>query len=622
MSRNLNLLEKYLKRKRKYSIKELKEALHIISDEDLLTQIVLILQRELETFNLNRDNSCHSFLFRCFEYLNWHESKLTLEKANFYKEISLKLLELNVIIDDLINKKIEISHQSIYDENINQLIKLGIKIDNFIEEHYKEESQENNKVIYSLMRHLLFEVKSYELIKEITKEMPNIKRIKNGDNISILEELIDKYITLTKKDNGLEEDLRTIIYYEKIINLFSKSYHDKNAIEIIKTKLEKEYYKIKSNGKISDIDKRRVLFHLHEVINNVAENKKTSEDALVYKYNIDDSKINCDEQDLKKICYKDYEDLTKINVFTIDDASAKCMEDAISFNILQDGNYEVNIYITDVDSRINEGSKLDLELEKRALTVNIKKQELFSRKIAISKFSLLKDKNSLVIAHKFVFNKYGEIISFKIGKAIINVKNNFTYDTYKEYLKNNENFQELSKLFCVINYNNETRKISVNDFDKLKLDISSQTLVSGYSIFLNEYMSKYCAFRKIPFIFRSDQNINIKLEEDVLKEKSTQKIIGVIQNTTLPISSSSENKGIKVLRKGSYGCVTNPVREYDALINQRMIKKFLISNFKYNYSDFVKNHHYISYLCHFLEEKAILEGYLKEEINKQKQLNR
>jgi exoribonuclease R len=621
MSRNLYLLEKHLKRKRKYSIKELKEALHIISDEDLMTLNVELLQRELETFNLNTENSCHSFLFRCFDYLNWHKSKLNIENEKIFKEISLKLIPLNKLIDELINKPVTIANKDIYDENINQLIRIAFKIDDFIEEHYKEEANENNKNLYHLMKHLLFEVKSLELVKEILKQMPNIKRMKNEKDISILDELVDKYVILLKKDNSLDEDLRTIIYYEKVIDLFTKSYHDKSSLKIIKEKMENEYYSVRGDINLDENIKRRIIFHFQEVISTILENKKSSTDNLIYKYNAIPNMPHIDDVDLKKVSLKDYQDLTKLNTFTIDDASTKCMEDAISFKILKNEQYEVSIYVTDVDSRIVEGSRLDKEIEKRALTVSNKKTELFSRKVALENLALIKNKNSLVIAFKFIFDKYGKVVSFDINKAIINVKENYSYESYKEKLKDksqeSEELTELSKLFCVVHYNNNNdNQISVAEFNKLKLVSNSNLLVSSYSIFLNEYMANYCEQKKVPFIFRSDKKTISNIIDD--QTKDTLKVLGVIENTTLPIYNSALNNGIKVLKKESYGCVTNPVREYDALINQRMIKKFLIPNFTISYNDYLKANHYITYLCHFLEEKSVLETYYKEELKKTK----
>lgn len=622
MNRNLNLLEKLLKRKRKHSIKELKEALLLTNDEDLMTLILELLKRELETFNLNSDSSCHSFLFRCFDYLNWQKSRISFETNIFYKEIAIELLQLNIIIDELINKKITIANKTKYDENINQLIRIGFKIDDFIENHYKEEQDKYNRNIYSLVRHLLFDVKSIEFIREIIKEMPSLKKLRNECDVSILEELIDEYVILLKKDNSLSEDLRTIIYYEKVIDIFTKSYHDKSALKLIKNKLEVEYYKVRGNLDLDEETKRRMLFHFQTVIETILENKKQNKDSLIYKYKAGCENTDiCDDEVLKNVSIKDYKDLTKVNAFTIDDAKTKCMEDAISFEELKNGNYKVGIYITDVESRIIEGSKVDIDLEKKALQVNIKKQELFPRKLAQNSFSLKSGKNSLVIAFNFEFNKFGEVVTFDVEKAIINVKKNYSYENYRKELSiNNEEFMTLNKLFKVVNLNKDKdAKINIDEISKLKITNAANVLVSSYSIFLNEFISDYFSKKKLPFIFKTD-NKDIFYEETNSRE--TKKIARVIQNTVVPIYNTSINSGVDVMNKTSYGCVTNPVREYDAFINQRMIKKFLITDFTVGHNDYVKANHYITYLCHFLEEKTVLEHYLKEELSIKKVMKR
>ncbi|XP_056421507.1 DIS3-like exonuclease 2 isoform X2 [Hyla sarda] len=62
-------------------------------------------------------------------------------------------------------------------------------------------------------------------------------------------------------------------------------------------------------------------------------------------------------------------DLRKECIFTIDPATARDLDDALSCKLLPDGNFEVGVHIADVSYFVEEGSALDLVASERATSV-------------------------------------------------------------------------------------------------------------------------------------------------------------------------------------------------------------------------------------------------------------
>ena len=62
-------------------------------------------------------------------------------------------------------------------------------------------------------------------------------------------------------------------------------------------------------------------------------------------------------------------DMRKVLTFTIDPKDAKDFDDALSFEILENGLYEIGIHIADVSHYVQEGTILDDEAYERATSV-------------------------------------------------------------------------------------------------------------------------------------------------------------------------------------------------------------------------------------------------------------
>ena len=82
---------------------------------------------------------------------------------------------------------------------------------------------------------------------------------------------------------------------------------------------------------------------------------------LKYANNLDTS---IQEKEIEK-----RRDMRKTLTFTIDPKDAKDFDDALSFEVLENGNYEIGIHIADVSHYVQPGTVLDDEAYDRATSV-------------------------------------------------------------------------------------------------------------------------------------------------------------------------------------------------------------------------------------------------------------
>ena len=133
----------------------------------------------------------------------------------------------------------------------------------------------------------------------------------------------------------------------------------------------------------------------------------------------------------------DYRDIL---TFTIDPTDAKDFDDALSFQVKENGDFEVGIHIADVSYYVKEGSVLDNEAYQRATSVYLVDRvvpmlpEQLSNKVC----SLRPNEEKLTFAAIFTLDTKGNIKTQKFGRTVINSNYRFAYHEAQHIIETQE----------------------------------------------------------------------------------------------------------------------------------------------------------------------------------------
>ncbi len=134
-------------------------------------------------------------------------------------------------------------------------------------------------------------------------------------------------------------------------------------------------------------------------------------------------------------------DMRDILTFTIDPKDAKDFDDAISFQILDNGNYEIGIHIADVSHYLQEGTILDEEAYQRATSVYLVDRVVPMLPEVLSNFacSLRPNEEKYTFSAVFEINQKAEIIKEWFGRTVINSNQRFAYEEAQIIIETKEN---------------------------------------------------------------------------------------------------------------------------------------------------------------------------------------
>lgn len=133
-------------------------------------------------------------------------------------------------------------------------------------------------------------------------------------------------------------------------------------------------------------------------------------------------------------------DFRQTATFTIDPADAKDFDDALSFNKLENGNYEIGVHIADVSYYVPVDSPLDREAFDRGTSVYLVDRviPMLPERLSNNLCSLVPHEDRLVFSAVFELDDDANVVNQWFGRGIIHSDRRFSYEDAQEVIENGE----------------------------------------------------------------------------------------------------------------------------------------------------------------------------------------
>ncbi len=328
-------------------------------------------------------------------------------------------------------------------------------------------------------------------------------------------------------------------------------------------------------------------------------------------------------------------DLRNEVIFTIDGDDTKDIDDAISIEKLDNGNYKLGVHIADVSYYVKEGSALDDEAYLRGTSVYLADRviPMIPHKLSNGICSLNPDVDRLAMSCVMEINENGETVDYQIFESVIRSRIQMTYKKVNLILEDNiipeeyepyaDKLYQMKDLAGILRKMKEKRgyidfeidepKIIVDETGKA-IDIKKrerglgEKLIEDFMIAANETVASHIYFMELPFLYRvhgepSEERItnflkfvsvlgyNVKLSskeiypttlQDLLKQLKDKKEYKILSSMLLRCMQKAiydkTNIGHFGLGSKCYTHFTSPIRRYPDTIVHRLLKKYLFKN--------------------------------------------
>lgn len=374
------------------------------------------------------------------------------------------------------------------------------------------------------------------------------------------------------------------------------------------------------------------------VLGNQGENN-TEMNAILAQYGFPlefppqvEKEANAIPEEIPKAEIEKRKDFRKVLTFTIDPADAKDFDDAISYQKLPNGNYEIGIHIADVSHYVIQGTDLDKEAYSRATSVYLVDRviPMLPERLSNGVCSLRPHEDKLCFAAVFELDEQANIQNEWYGRTVIHSDRRFSYEEAQEVIENKtgDHAEEILKLnelaYILRDRKFKNGAISFESTEvKFKLDESGKPtgvyvkerkdahkLIEDYMLLANRKVAEYVAKKqkgekKLTFVYRVHDSpnmetlntfatfasrfgykINTKSDKEIAK--SLNHLMADVegkkeQNILTSLAIRSMAKAIYSTKKTShYGLAfeyythfTSPIRRYPDVMSHRLLQTYL-----------------------------------------------
>ncbi|MFZ5640876.1 MAG: ribonuclease R [Bacillota bacterium] len=327
------------------------------------------------------------------------------------------------------------------------------------------------------------------------------------------------------------------------------------------------------------------------------------------------------------------EDLRNLLMVTIDGEDAKDLDDAVSLEILPNGNYMLGVHIADVGHYVTYGSALDKEAYQRATSVYLVDRAIpmLPKELSNGICSLNPRVDRLTQSVFMEIDADGKVVNNRVVESVIKTNERMTYGNVTRILVDRdpelrqrydylvETFENMEKLCLILRKRRLDRGAIDFDFPEVKVkldergrpvDIVKQErgiadrIIEEFMLVANETIAERYFWMEVPFMYRVHEepdeekltHLNLFLANfglglkgiKKIRPRAFQDIVTRVEgrpeqrvvNTILLRSMkqarySEENLGHFGLAAKFYTHFTSPIRRYPDLVIHRIIKEII-----------------------------------------------
>lgn len=455
------------------------------------------------------------------------------------------------------------------------------------------------------------------LINPVTAQRATLYRVYRRNVKTVIGNLyLDRHYYV----DADEKQLRNILIKVSPSRLNNARPGDKVKVELLPQKVQS----LEVEAQVIDIlgDSSSPWVSIDSVIQRASVPIAFSEDTLQQL-----ETIERDVQDTLRVPErKDYSDIW---VVTIDGEDAKDFDDAVSVEVLENGNYSVGVHIADVSTFVQPNTLLDTEARKRGTSIYFANRviPMLPEKLSNDLCSLRPRVERLTITCLMEVNDQGEVVNYDIHPSKICSHARLTYTSVNRLFHRNQSIDAVSdsKLFILKSVADLFRQkremrgaldLDVNESyavfnaDKDLTDVKmrdrgpSEMMIEDLMIAANEIVAEHITYLNRPMIYRIHPKpkqakleqfstlfapLGYKIKGDIhgihpfeiqrlLKKSIGQPEHDVIAKVLLRSLTKAvyypDNQGHFGLASECYTHFTSPIRRYPDLIVHRLLWRY------------------------------------------------